>query len=846
MHPSFPIVALIYCAGILAGSLFLVLPLSAIVLGVLLLIAGTALVLAGRAAPRPALLTAVFFIAGTIAAVSTASLFPHNHYRNTLSFDGRVHMVTGRIASPLDRDPGRTAFVLSVESIDNMPSSGRLRVSVRDEQATAGYGDIITMNGRFLEPFGYRNPGGFDSPAFLARQGIFATLSVRSFHDVSVTRAGRGFVRSIQDMRERIRRHFLQAISGQGSAILQAMTLGEEGGLTDETRDRFMAAGVTHILSISGSHLGLVAFTCFGLLRWLFFLLPEPVYLRLTLHTDPRKIAAACTVFPVVFYALLAGGQTATIRSLIMILAVFFSVLLDRENKLLHSLATAGAVILIADPLALFEISFQLSFLSVLSIGYVVTSWNELVVPSEGFFPKCGRGILLLLLVSVTAGFASAPLVAYYFNQVSLVGIVSNVIVVPFAGFVVVPLGLTSGLLSLALDRLPVPVLNQAAADAFAGLVALFSRFPLAGLHLPSPGIPVLLASGVLLSSAAVLARTLLAARFRPFEHSHRVPRIAVFSLALSAAVLLLSVLPFGMSRQPRITFLDAGQGDCALVELPSGKTILVDGGGTRDNRFDLGRRVLAPYLWDRGISKIDLLVLSHPHPDHMNGLFSILRLFDVGEVWVHGLDTHLPGYDELVATMRERNIQQRTVSAGTPPTRIGEAELTVLHPRQGFTARSRKAFDAENNRSLVVRMGLGGMSFLFTGDIGEEAERAIIRTGGKLACDLLKVPHHGSRTSSSEAFLSRLRPGAAIISVGRGNTYRHPSEETVERLERSGARILRTDRDGAVIVTLRDGNMRVIPWAKLLLQQISFDDAAGWPAVERKNWMRVWERIRT
>jgi competence protein ComEC len=140
--------------------------------------------------------------------------------------------------------------------------------------------------------------------------------------------------------------------------------------------------------------------------------------------------------------------------------------------------------------------------------------------------------------------------------------------------------------------------------------------------------------------------------------------------------------------------------------------------------------------------------------------------------------------------------------------------------------------------------MGLGGRAFLFTGDIGEDAERAITRAGRELACDLLKVPHHGSRSSSSEGFLSRLRPRAAVISVGRGNTYRHPSEEAV-RLERSGTRILRTDRDGAVIVTLRDGEMRITPWAELLLQRISLDDAAGWPDVERKNWKRVWERIR-
>lgn len=845
MRPSLITLAIAYLAGILAGTGFLSFPFTAILLTAALLAGGAALVLTGRAALRPLLLTTVFCAAGTVAAVSAVSLFPADHYRHTLTFDKKDRTVTGRIVSPLERNPGRTAFVLAAESIDGMPVSGHLRVSVRDEEATGGYDDIIRLRGRILEPHGFRNPGGFDYPAFLARQRIFATLSVRSFQNVNVLRRGRGFVRSIQDMRERIRKHFLQATSGQGSAVLLAMVLGEEGCLAEETRDRFMAAGVTHILSISGSHLGLVAFTCFGLLRWLLLLLPEPVYLRLTLHMDPRKISAACTVLPVVFYAFLAGGQTATIRSLIMILAVLAAVLLDRGNRLLHSLAAAAACILMTEPLALYEISFQLSFLSVLSIGYVVTTWNETVAPAHGFLRLWWGRIVLLILVSLSAGLASAPLTAYYFNQVSLIGIVSNIIVVPFAGLVVVPLGLASGLLSLVLDRLPFPALNQAAADSFSALVGFFSHIPRSQLRLPSPSIPALLASGIFLLSAAVLFRAWLAARFRPLERSQRVPRAAIASLALSVVVLLPSALSFlAHLQEARITYLDVGQGDSSLIELPSGKVILVDGGGTRDNRFDIGKRVVAPYLWNRGVSKIDLIVLSHPHPDHMNGLFAVLRTFDVREIWMHGLDTHLPGYDAFLASLRDGNVTRKIASAEALPVRIGEAEFSVMHPAKGFAARSRKAYDAENNRSLVVRVDFQEKTLLFTGDIGEEAERMITRSSRGFACDIIKVPHHGSRSSSTGAFLSRFRSRAAVVSVGRGNPYGHPSEEVLKRYERIGSRILRTDRDGAVIVTIRNGKMCITIWADLILQRIALDDMAGWSNVERKNWKRVWKRV--
>jgi competence protein ComEC len=332
-----------------------------------------------------------------------------------------------------------------------------------------------------------------------------------------------------------------------------------------------------------------------------------------------------------------------------------------------------------------------------------------------------------------------------------------------------------------------------------------------------------------------------LIARFKPLEASLRAPRGAVFVMALSGSFLiLLTVLPFIPGRSTEVRFPDVGQGDCALITFSSGQTVLIDGGGTRDNRFDMGRRVLAPYLWNRGIRALDLVVLSHPHPDHMNGLLFILRKFPVAEVWEAGLDVDLPGHDEFKRILVEKNIPLRIVSADDPPILLGDTELRILHPRRAFEAPDRQTYAAENNRSLVVEVRSEGKAFVFTGDIGTAAEKDIVRTVTDLKTDLLKIPHHGSKSSSSEAFVNALRPEIGVITVGKGNQYRHPSEEVIMRYERIGTRICRTDSDGAVTVRIRRNRLEVIAWNDLLLDRIGLRDRDAWGSTEWANGSRL------
>jgi competence protein ComEC len=261
------------------------------------------------------------------------------------------------------------------------------------------------------------------------------------------------------------------------------------------------------------------------------------------------------------------------------------------------------------------------------------------------------------------------------------------------------------------------------------------------------------------------------------------------------------------------VTFLDIGQGDAAVIEAPGGGVMLIDGGGVRDGSFDTGARIVEPFLRARGIGRIDIVALSHPHPDHLNGLFRVLGRFDVGAFWSSGDDGHNPEYGRLVALARSRGVAIPEVAE----TRLGTAEIVPLGPFESSADGLRERIRAPrgltvNDASLVVRVAFAGRGVLFAGDLEADGEGELVGrrdVGQVVAADVLKVPHHGSRTSSTPELVDAVSPALAVMSLGWRNQFRFPAPEVVERYVARGARVLRTDRDGAIsLVISPDGRL--------------------------------------
>ncbi|HXC62622.1 MAG TPA: DNA internalization-related competence protein ComEC/Rec2, partial [Nitrospiria bacterium] len=713
--------------------------------------------------------------------------------------DQNLMTFEGQLADPVRHYPDRLVGILAVDKVllqgEERPARGRVRLSLDWPESGFLPGDLLRIEAKLRSPLGFKNPGGFDYAEYLRRDGIQAVSTIS--HPERVLNLGKApgvMMRRIAIWREKIRVAIANSLAAHEAAILQAMIIGESGYLTNEIRDAFMASGTTHILSISGSHLGLVAFVVFLLVRRSLRLLPAPIFLRLTIWLTPSQIAACVTFFPVVFYALIAGGQSATVRSLIMILLYLLAVILQREDDLLNALAFAAILTLLWEPQAIMDISFQLSYGSVLAMGLFLRWWEE-HKPEEVEMTSRARLIrssVLMLLLTLTTTVWTAPLVAYHFHQVAWVGLFSNLIIIPMAGFLIVPLGLISSVLVLIfnLDYLPLAWFNQHGLAIFDGLVQKFSRLPAAEFHLPAPSLVFIIVFYLLLF-------------FLFWTKKIQTPRFLGGSLALVFGLLMVwGLLPRLPDRTLRISYLDVGQGDSALIEFPENKAMVIDGGGAFGD-FDLGRIVVAPYLWDRRIHRIDYLVATHPQQDHLGGLSYLLKKFDIGNVWTNGTRRDTLLYQTFSQALDQKGLKEREMFRNKEALEIGGCRVWILNPFQtadseGGGYRSK----ADNNRSVVLRLEKGDDSFLFTGDIEASAERMLATMEGEVRSRVLKVPHHGSRGALDDEFLGRVRPEIAIISVGAHNSYGHPAPEVLDAYQGLGAKLYRTDQEGAILIS--------------------------------------------
>jgi competence protein ComEC len=576
-----------------------------------------------------------------------------------------------------------------------------------------------------------------------------------------------------------------------GAAALRGITVGDRRAVPAALDQRWRAVGIYHVLSVSGLHLAVVAGLAFGLLRRLVAASPWGG------QTRPVRWAAPPALVLAIGYTLITGAQLATLRALLVIALVLLAQVADRPIRLVDALGAAGLVILAWRPADLVDPSFQLSFTAALTLA---------------LRPAGARGvrgwIARSLASSAWVALTTAPLTAYHFHQVSVGGVVGNLVLTPIVELVALPLGLAGLVLGVA------PAIAGATwlvglADRGAG--ALATVMPVGHVAVAS------VATMAVLVALAIIASVL-----------RRGPRRAIAWLALS--------LVWSLGRTPppadalRITFLDVGQGDAALLELPDGEVWLVDAGGQASARelahaAAPGRaidRVLAAY----GHARIDLAILSHPHPDHYLGLAAIEA--PITELWTaDSADADLaaerrpqrpglglPGFPAIAAGLAARGTRLAHPALGIARA-AGGVTLTVWAPRYQplATAGPRCAADpvrTVNDNSLVVAIGYRGRTVLFAGDLEAEGEDELVAAGlGQV--DVVKVPHHGSPTSSTDRFVAATRPALAVISCGHVNAFGFPSAAVVERWRAVGAAVARTDRDGAVRVTIGgDGGLAI------------------------------------
>jgi len=661
-------------------------------------------------------------------------------------------------------------------------------------------GDRLRFSARLRLFRNFNNPGNYNYQLAMEIKGLTCAASVSD--GARMERLGPGrlpFFRGLVEKLQRpVRDFFRERLIPFRDALFRALILGERQGITPALREPFNRTGLGHILAVSGLHIGLVAGFAYFLLRWTFYR-----SYRLALTLDVRKLAALLTCLPVIGYALLAGFQLSTQRAMIMVLAYLASIVLGRERDVWSTLSLAGLIILLLDPKALFSISFQLSFLAVIGILWLTPAILRWFCPTPDPLDekRPSRHRILdyfigLAAVSASAAFFLLPVTAAYFHRIPLVSIPANVTTLPILGMWVIPAGLlSSAALPFSTDLAAFFLqIGEWGLAVMMWIIQFWAGLSWSSIWTVTPNLFEILIFYFLIVSIFF---------FRRFRWA-RIGLAAAIVLTLGDVAYWVYEVRFNPDL--RVTFLDVGKGNAALVSFPGGKKMLIDGGGFTSDTFDVGEMVVAPYLWHSKIMRVDYLVLSHPQADHMNGLRFIARHFHPEELWVNGDRVETPSYRELMQIIDDRDIRKILPSDLKGSMEINGVRIQLLHPDpdrpiSGIKDEGKRL----NNHSLVLKISYANTSFLFPGDIETPGEKAVVaRFGEVVQSDVLLSPHHGSKTSSSKEFLEAVKPLLCIISSGEREPRNFPHPTVLKRLEEIGCDVLPIARVGAVTIAVR------------------------------------------
>jgi len=680
-----------------------------------------------------------------------------------------------RLVGQLARDPwpveDRWSLLVDASGLEQRGVqhrvAGRARITVggASPRPDLRAGDRVAVWATLRPPRGFANPGSPDTAARARREGVHAVGYCKTPLLVErLAAAGDTVAAAAARLRGWARVQIAAHVPpGSEEALIRAMLLGDRSGLDPETEECFRIAGTYHVLALSGAQVALVAGALlFGLRR---------------LETPPA-LTAALVSGALAFYALLVGGDVPIVRAVVMAAALLLGRGLDLDADLPNLLGLSALALLAWRPSSVGDVGFQLSFGATLGILLMAA-------PVARRLPSLPLRLELALAASVAAQIALTPLLAAHFHRLAPASLVLNLAAVPLSGAV-----LLAGALVVALGPLSTTLALRAGDVAWALAHTLLRSAdvvrsaPWLDVRVPGPSLP---------------AATLYAAGLLALLWLGRM-RLGCAGVACGLALILIPAPPRGDGRL-YVTALDVGQGDAIVVRTPGGRVWLIDAGAGGDGRLDMGEAVVAPYLWSLGIRRVDGLVLTHAHPDHVGGAPSTLRSFGVASVWEGLAPRHDPLYAGLDRVLQDTSTIRLCVTRGLRADWDG-VRVEVLAPERP----PRPPWTARNDDSVVLALRFGDVTLMLAGDIERPSESRLPAT----RADVLKVPHHGSRTSSSAPFLAATRPRVAIVSAGFRNRFGHPHAEVLERYHRLGCRVFRTDRDGAVTVSTDGRELRV------------------------------------
>lgn len=678
----------------------------------------------------------------------------------------------GRIVDIISTSENQSRYVLLVNNLyldeSNEKTSEKTILKIIGEKKLE-LGDEIIFNGILKEPLTNTNPKLYNYKLNLLTEGIFTTTTIREYSIIQINKTKLGLGLSIKSkFTKRVENILEHNLSNRNASIMKSIVLGKSSYLGEKDIITFRDLGLAHILAVSGLHIGIIA----GIIIFLFS------YFGMN-----RKINVSLTIGILWIYAYAIGNPSSVLRANIMFSLLLISQIIHEPYDSFNILSFSCFVLLIINPFLIFSLGFQLSYLASFFILYLSPKLNKLV-------SKSISGILAVQI-------GLFPIQAYYFNKIPLLSIIANLLFVPFFSLCLI--------LAMALISLPFPfgylggsigrIINFLLNIQF-NIMEILNYFPRLILKLPSPTIIEITLYYFLLF--------IIFGTIRIRKLNKNVMKTVVIYLLL---IVVINITLFNLDESISIRFIDVGQGDSILIKTQRGN-FLIDTGGNIFGDFDIGENILQPYLDKEGIFKLEGVFITHFDGDHCKSLLYLMDNMKIENIY---FGYNRPGniyYDEIIKKANLKKIPITILNVGDKLILDGNTNITVLGPRKELLNNPN---NSENDLSLVLMLNYFHNKILFTGDIEKLGENSLIKDLKQ--ADFLKVPHHGSKTSSSEGFLDVVMPKIAFVSVGRNNSFGHPHKEVLDRYYSKGTKLYRTDELGLINLILDKEDFMIIPY---------------------------------
>ena len=667
------------------------------------------------------------------------------------------------------------------------------------------YGDKIRFSGEFIEATKQRNYGGFNYKQYLKTLKIYGSIKVEEIEVIASNQTNL-FFRITNEIAFNIKQKIDSFMKKEDAAILKGLLLGDTREIADEVQENFRISSISHILAVSGMH---VTYVIMGI-KMLF-----------ESHLGKRKTKFIIIIF-LILYTFITGFSPSIVRASVMGILLVGAEILHRKNDIWNSIAISLLLILFYNPFLIMNVGLQFSYLG--TIGIIVFHKNilkllkDIKTKNKKWKYQYNKKIMKfinkvkeVLAVTISAQLTILPVMIYHFNLLGIYFFITNLLVSIIIGPIIM-LGAIAIFFSIFLFPIT-QILGVILEILIKSLIVIsnFSKIPFSKIYVATPKIYDIILYFILiflfnllytlyhskeLNRTQMRARNLIALiRYKVFMNRGKYKKIIFIPVFI---IIFISITP----KKLNIHFVDVGQGDCTFIVTPRKQTILIDGGGSTSKEYDVGKNTLLPYVLDRGYTKLDYIFITHFDQDHVAGILTILEELKVETVIIPKQEENTENYQKFLELIKEKRIKVNIVKKGDRVNIEKNVYFDILWPEKEQIKEN-----VINNNATVMKMYYGNFSILFTGDIEEKAEEKILKVyEGKerlLNANILKVAHHGSKTSTTEKFLKWVNPKAALIGVGKNNLFKHPSEKTIENLRKHNVTIYRTDENGEITITI-------------------------------------------